>query len=197
MLVSLFKTRISPVCKMSSKQEQPEIFSEETKISGKLRQHQTTYLETLSHLFKGNVGPACFAMAEAIKLSGLILGPILTFFLSALCVYQQHVLIRCSDTMKSEYQLDNRPDYAETLELSLMSNEKWRKHSKMMKRICNIFLICTQLGFCAVYFLFIGNNVKSVLDYYGLECSLNVLMICSLFAIIPILLITNLRYLGE
>lgn len=186
---------------MSSKLEQPlnkpGISSENTLHLKKLRHQRTTYLETLAHLFKGNVGPACFALAEAIKHSGLILGPFLTIFLSTICVYQQHVLIRCSDMMKREYQLDNRPDYAETLELSLMSNEKWRKHSKVMKRICNIFLICTQLGFCAVYFLFIGNNVKNVLNHYGFECSLNVLMMFSLLAIIPTSLITNLRYLGE
>jgi hypothetical protein len=30
-------------------------------------QPRTTYLETLMHLFKGNVGPGCFAMAHAVK----------------------------------------------------------------------------------------------------------------------------------
>lgn len=159
--------------------------------------HQTTYFETLIHLFKGNVGPACFAMAEAIKHSGLILGSVLTVFLAAVCVYEQHVLIKCSDMMGRLHALDKRPDYAETLELSLMSHEKWKKHSKLMKRICNTFLILTQFGFCSVYFLFIGNNVKNVLDNYGLECDLKVLMMMSLAPIILTSLIRNLRYLGK
>jgi solute carrier family 36 (proton-coupled amino acid transporter) len=132
-----------------------------------------------------------------MKHSGLILGPILTICLSAVCINQQHVLINCSEELRHEYGLDKRLDYAETLELSLTASEKWRKYAKAMKRICNIFLIVTQLGFCAVYFLFVGNNVKNIFDFYGLECNINILMIFTLIPIIPTSLITNLRYLGE
>lgn len=170
-------------------------FCEKTLTSEKVH-HGTNYFQTLVHLFKGNIGPACFAIAEAIKHSGIILGPVLTVGLSIVCVFQQHVLVKCSEIMRREFELERRPDYAETLELSLMSNEKWQKHSKVMKRTCNIFLIVTQLGFCAVYFLFIGNNVKNVLDFYGYECKLSVVMMLSLVPIILTSLITNLRYLG-
>lgn len=169
---------------------------EEAKVN-QVRRQQTSYLETLLHLFKGNVGTACFAMAEAIKHSGLILGSCLTVLLATVCVYQQHVLMKCSDTMKTEFKLEKRPDYAETLELSLNANHKWKKHSKIMKRICNLFLILTQFGFCSVYFLFVGNNVKNVLDFYGLEFDLKVLMMVSLIPIILTSLITNLRHLGK
>lgn len=161
------------------------------------RRHQTTYFETLIHLFKGNVGPACFAMAEAIKHSGLILGSALTILLASVCVYEQHVLIKCSNVIKAEFELDKRPDYAETLELSLLSNKKWKKHSTIMKRICNIFLILTQLGFCSVYFLFVGNNVKNVMEYYNIDIPMTELMMMSLIPIILTSMITNLRYLGE
>lgn len=160
------------------------------------RRHQTTYFETLIHLFKGNVGPACFAMAEAIKHSGLILGSALTILLASVCVYEQHVLIKCSNVMKAEFELDKRPDYAETLELSLLSNEKWKKHSVTMKRVCNTFLILTQFGFCSVYFLFIGNNVKNVMEFYDIDIPITELMMMSLIPIILTSLITNLRYLG-
>lgn len=163
----------------------------------RVRRHQTSYFETLVHLFKGNVGPACFAMAEAIKNSGLILGSCLTVLLASVCVYQQHVLMKCSDTMKSDFKLEKRPDYAETLELSLISNDKWKKHSKTMKMVCNVFLILTQFGFCSVYFLFVANNVKNVLDFYGYVFDLKILMMFSLVPIILTSLITNLKYLGE
>lgn len=163
----------------------------------KEKSHQTNYCETLAHLFKGNIGPACFAMAEAIKNSGIVFGSILTVSLSVICVYQQHVLIRCSELMEEEFELNYTPGYAETLGLSLMANEKWRSKAKTMKRICNVFLILTQLGFCSVYFLFVGDNVKNVLDFYGLELDLRVLMMFSLVPIILTSLITNLRYLGE
>lgn len=161
------------------------------------RRLQTTYAESLIHLFKANIGPACFAMGEAFKHSGLILGSCLTVMLSTICVYQQHVLIKCSDIMKEDYSLEKRPDYAETLQLSLMSNENWRQHAKVMRRVCNVFLILTQFGFCSVYFLFIGSNVKNVMDFYQLELDLKWIMIFSLVPIILTSLITNLRYLGK
>lgn len=136
-------------------------------------------------------------MAEAIKNSGLIFGSLLTVFIATICVYQQHVLMKCSEKLEEDYSLNKRPDYAETLELSLMSNKKWAKHAKTMKRICNIFLIVTQFGFCSVYFLFIGNNMKNVLDFYGFVYDIKLLMLFSLAPIILTSLITNLRYLGK
>lgn len=184
---------------MSLKTEQPlkekESFVVKSEVKRSRRQ-QTTYFETLTHLFKGNVGPGCYAYAEAVKNSGLLLGSVLTIFISTICVYQQHVLINCSDLLKSEFHLDKRPDYAETVEMSFESNEKWRRHAKTFKRICNLFLVLTQFAFCSIYFLFVGTNVKKVLDFYGFECDVQWVLVASLVPIISASLITNLRYLG-
>lgn len=51
------------------------------------------YLETIMHLFKGNVGSGIFAMGDAMKNAGIILGPILTFILGIICVHCQHMLV--------------------------------------------------------------------------------------------------------
>lgn len=161
------------------------------------RRSQTTYFETLVHLFKANIGPGCFAMAEAIRNSGVILGSCLTVLVATVSIYQQHVLMQCSDIMQEEFKLAKRPDYGETLKYSLMCNSKWKKHSKLFEWICNLFLVLTQLGFCAVYFLFIGTNVKNVLDFYDLEIDVKTLMAFSLAPIILTSLITNLRYLSK
>lgn len=157
---------------------------------------QTTYFEAFIHIIKGNIGSACFALSSAFKFSGIIFGPLATILLAFVCVYQQHVLMNCADKLKREYNIEKRLDYAETLELSLFSNEKWKKYSKLMKKICNSFLVITQLGFCSVYFLFIGNNLKNILDYYGYDFEIKSLMIFSLIPIIATILITNLKYLS-
>lgn len=187
---------------MSLKEQQTLTNSEDKNVESHaevkvVRGHQTSYIESLIHLFKGNVGPACFAYAEAIKNSGMLLGSVLTIFLSAICVYQQHILLKCSDRLKEEFMLEKRPDYAETLELSLISNKKWQKQSKLFKRICNIFLVLTQLGFCSVYFLFAATNLKNVFDFYGINLSLHALMVAALAPILLTSLITNLRRLGK
>ncbi|CAO1412560.1 unnamed protein product [Diamesa hyperborea] len=158
----------------------------------------TSYFETIIHLFKANVGPACFAMADAIKNGGIILGPILLTTLAIICVHGQHILMNCSDKMRTEFNLAKRPDYAETVELCFekSSNEKLRQRSGLIKTICNIFLCVTQLGFCCTYFLFISTNIQSVLDYYGYHFELTLLVVLCLIPIIFTSLITNLKYLA-
>lgn len=45
------------------------------------------------HLFKGNVGSGIFAMGDAMKNAGIIVGPILTLILGIICVHCQHMLV--------------------------------------------------------------------------------------------------------
>lgn len=52
------------------------------------------YLETMMHLFKGNVGAGIFALGDAFKHAGLLLAPPLTIFLGVICVHAQHILVR-------------------------------------------------------------------------------------------------------
>ncbi|KAG5684507.1 hypothetical protein PVAND_013736 [Polypedilum vanderplanki] len=159
---------------------------------------KTTYLETLMHLFKGNVGPGCLAMADAVKNGGLILAPILTLFLGIVCVHVQHILLQCSKEMQIKYDLAESPDYAETVELVFASsdNQKCTKYAKTMKAICNAFICITQLGFCCIYFLFIGTNLKQVLDFYGLRIPFGLLVAIILIPIWLSSLIRNLKYLA-
>lgn len=160
---------------------------------------RTTNIETMMHLFKGNVGPGCFAMADAIKNGGLILGPVLTLFLGVFCVHAQHILLQCSAKMKQKYSLESNPDYAETVELCFASstNEKFRKRATTMKTICNTFICITQLGFCCIYFLFVGSNLEQVLNFYDIRVGIHGLMAISLVPIWLTALITNLKFLGK
>lgn len=45
------------------------------------------------HLFKGNVGSGIFAMGDAMKNAGIILGPVFTLLLGIICVHCQHMLV--------------------------------------------------------------------------------------------------------
>lgn len=45
------------------------------------------------HLFKGNVGSGIFAMGDAIRNAGLIVGPPLVLVLGLICVHCQHLLV--------------------------------------------------------------------------------------------------------
>jgi Transmembrane amino acid transporter protein len=56
--------------------------------------HPTSYLETLMHLLKGNVGPGLFAMGDGFKNCGILLAPFLTVALGIVCVHSEHILVR-------------------------------------------------------------------------------------------------------
>ena len=158
-----------------------------------------SYAETLMHLFKGNVGSGCFAMADAVKNGGLVLAPILTLLLGVFCVHAQHILLKCSLKMQLQNKLTTKPDYAETVELCFASsnNKKWKLLAPTMKAVCNIFICVTQLGFCCIYLLFVGTNLKQVLDFYGFSLSLTTLVMLILIPIWLSSLITNLKLLGK
>lgn len=165
---------------------------------GKIKKvHQTNYFQTFTHILKANIGSCIFALSNAYKSSGILFGPLMTILLSIICVDQQHVLINCADKLSEDFKVDHRLDYAETLELSLKSNKRLNKYAKVMKKICNSFLVITQCGFCAVYFLLIGANLKNILDFYGFEIELKTLMVISFIPILATALVTNLKYLSK
>lgn len=125
--------------------------------------HPTTYLESLMHLLKGNVGSGVFAMGDAFKNSGIVLGTILTLYLGLICVHCQHVLLKCSRKVKEKLHLEEDPDFAETVELCFENGpRKLQKFSKASKIIVNIFICVTQVGFCCVYFVFSSSNLNQV-----------------------------------
>lgn len=160
------------------------------------KNRQTNFFETFIHVLKGNIGSAAFALSSAYRHSGILFGPLVTILLAIICVNLQHVLIKCSDKLAKDFNFNKRLDYADTLELSLLANEKWKNFAKPMKIICNIFLIITQLGFCAVYFIFIGKNLRTLLEFYGFGIELKNLMFISLFPIMATILVTNLKFLS-
>jgi solute carrier family 36 (proton-coupled amino acid transporter) len=158
-----------------------------------------TYIESLVHLLKATVGSGCFALANSVKNGGLILAPILTLFLGIICIHAQHILLKCSAKMKQRHEMKNWPSYAETVELAFSSskNEKLRKITSKMKKTCNVIICITQLAFCCVFFLFVAENLKQILEFFGIEISLKVLIALVLIPMWLSALITNLKFLGE
>lgn len=53
----------------------------------------TSYVETLTHYIKANLGTGFFAMGDAFKNGGLILAPILTLFIGIVALHTQHILV--------------------------------------------------------------------------------------------------------
>ncbi|XP_060520345.1 proton-coupled amino acid transporter 2-like [Cylas formicarius] len=160
-------------------------------------EHPTSFVESLMHLLKGNVGSGIFAMGDAIRNAGIIVGPVVILILGVMCTHCQHLLLSAAKNLTEEKQLKVSPDFAETVELCFANGpSKTQWLAKTMKRIVNVFLCVTQLGFCCVYFVFISENIKQILDYYGYVLDVHFHMAIILLPILLTALIRNLKYLA-
>ncbi|XP_025836729.1 proton-coupled amino acid transporter 1 isoform X2 [Agrilus planipennis] len=161
------------------------------------RRKYQRYGETLMHLLKGNVGSGVFAMGDAFKNAGIAVAPGLTLFLGFICVHSMHLLLGASKKMTEKLKLESSPDFAQTVELCFATGPlSLRKIAPYMRKLINLFLCVTQLGFCCVYFVFISTNIKQVVDYYGFKMDVHLHMAIVLFPILLTCFIRNLKYLA-
>ncbi|XP_045463492.1 proton-coupled amino acid transporter 1-like isoform X2 [Harmonia axyridis] len=159
-------------------------------------EHPTSYVETLMHLLKGNVGSGIFAMGDAVKNAGIIVGPISILFLGMICLYCQHLLLSAAERVGLKAD-GTPPDFAETVEMVFAEGPpRLQRMSKTIKKVVNIFLCVTQVGFCCVYFVFIAKNLKQVLQNYDFDLDVHYNMAIIFLPILLTALVRNLKYLA-
>ncbi|XP_036404756.1 proton-coupled amino acid transporter 1 [Megalops cyprinoides] len=181
--------------------------SEYERLGGKTG---TTFLQTLIHLLKGNIGTGLLGLPLAVKNAGLVLGPVSLFVMGIVAVHCMDLLVKCSRHLSTRME---KPflNYGEAMEYG-MENVSWmRRHSAWGRRVVNLFLIITQLGFCCVYFVFLSDNVKQVVEAANgttTNCDTNqtavivpsfdsrLYMLCFLPFIILLVFTPNLKYLA-
>lgn len=154
-------------------------------------------LEGATHLFKGSVGAGLFAMGDCFKNGGLIGASLLLPVLAVICVHCERLLIQGSILAVERTPGVEFFDYPDTVEKVFEYGPPcMRKFSKLMRTIVETFLCVTQFGFCAIYFVFITENLHQVLLQNGVEISSTATMAITLLpAMLPSLL-TNLKYIS-
>nr|CAD7431003.1 unnamed protein product [Timema monikensis] len=241
--------------------------------------HPTSYIESMIHLLKGNIGSGMFAMGDGFHNAGLVVGPIVTLILGVVCVHMSTHAESRSDICKlplteREYAVltglltkvlahrdiaervvglkrkdsnlcplmrdkspsppspsppplipstrtlvlstnavflsqinsawalkartgaDSLPTFADTLELSFKTGPaKFQRFSKGIRMCVNTFLCITQMGFCCVYFVFIAENMKQVMDVYNVTLDVHLHMFIILLPILLSCWVRNLKYL--
>ncbi|XP_029020858.1 proton-coupled amino acid transporter 1 isoform X2 [Betta splendens] len=130
-----------------------------------------------------------------------------------IAVHCMELLVKCSHHLSAKVNRQSLT-YGEAVQYG-MENVSWlRRHSLWGKRTVNLFLIITQLGFCCVYFVFLSDNVKQVVEAANattFSCSMNytnqteilvpsfdsrLYMLCFLPFLILLVFVRNLRYLA-
>ncbi|KAM8848173.1 proton-coupled amino acid transporter 1 [Synchiropus picturatus] len=173
----------------------------------------TSFFQTLIHLLKGNIGTGLLGLPLAVKNAGLVVGPVSLFCMGIIAVHCMRLLVDCSHHLSAKI---SRPSltYGEAVQYG-MENVSWlRRHAHWGKRTVNLFLIITQLGFCCVYFVFLSDNIKQVVEKANsttFNCHINhtnqtdilvpsfdsrIYMLCFLPAFILLVFTPNLKYLA-
>nr|CAD7412112.1 unnamed protein product [Timema cristinae] len=98
--------------------------------------------------------------------------------------------------LKARTGADSLPTFADTLELSFKTGPaKFQRFSKGIRMCVNTFLCITQMGFCCVYFVFIAENMKQVMDVYNVTLDVHLHMFIILLPILLSCWVRNLKYL--
>jgi len=150
------------------------------------RQHldnTTTNMQTLMHLWRGNVGTGMLGLPEAIMHAGIVVGPLGLLLVALVTVHCMHLLVYCSHVLcrrTGEVALG----YGEVAEECL--RRYYPKRAYIGRVIVNIFLCVSQLGFCCVYFVFIANNLQQVSNALDIKTWMAILLL-------PIILLSFIR----
>lgn len=155
------------------------------------------YFDTLVHFVKANVGSGLFAMGDAFRNAGLAVAPPLLLLVGTVCVYAQQQLITTAEVVSERTGLKQPPDYAETVELTFRSGPGcFPRVATLARRLVNLFIIMTQLGFCCVYFVFVASNLRQVLNQHVAPIDVHAYMAMVLVPMLLLCLIRNLKYLA-
>ncbi|XP_034255535.1 proton-coupled amino acid transporter 1 isoform X2 [Thrips palmi] len=105
--------------------------------------------------------------------------------------------ITTAEVLSLRLGMKHPPDYAETAELTFRAGPGYfPRVATIARRLVNLFIIMTQLGFCCVYFVFVATNIRQVLNQHIVAIDVHAYMAMALVPMLLLSLVRNLKYLA-
>ncbi|XP_062909936.1 neutral amino acid uniporter 4 isoform X1 [Mobula hypostoma] len=161
---------MNPLIEVTHTSEEVSEEEQESELTG-LHLRQTgdeqgiSFTQTLIHLLKGNIGTGLLGLPLAIKNAGLMLGPISLVLMGIVAIHCMHIVVRCSHHFCQRFKRQSL-SYGDTVTFAMEHGPFpcLRRKAPLGRMTVEFFLIITQLGFCSVYFVFVGVNMKQLVE---------------------------------
>jgi len=123
-------------------------------------------VELLIHFVKGNLGTGIFSMPSAFQKAGLWVGAIALPVMAIICTHSMQMLVNAAEEMKTR-KGDFSVSYAHVAETACLTGAKqFHKFAKPARLVINMFICITQIGFCCVFLVFVGDNLQQVVAHF-------------------------------
>merc|ERR1719195_2118636 len=135
-------------------------------------------MKAIIHLLKGNLGTGILAMPDAIKNSGLLVGNLGLVLMAFICIHCMHLLVGNSQELCRRTNLPflSYSDVAETC-FATSEHPRLRRAAATARKVVEVFLCITQLGFCCIYFVFVSQNLEQIFNHWYGEMDYHLYML--------------------
>lgn len=132
-----------------------------------LKKGATSNLQTMMHMFKGNIGTGILAMPYAFSNIGIWAGFFGTGVIALIAVHCMRLLVESSHFL-CHLTGKETIDYGYCMDFAFKNCQgggpKTKKAGRWMRKLVNLNLQITQFGFCCVYFVFMADNIGHVIN---------------------------------
>ncbi|BFZ14998.1 hypothetical protein BsWGS_18037 [Bradybaena similaris] len=154
-------------------------------------------MQTLMHIFKGNLGTGILSLPVAVKNAGLWTGLAGILCVGGIAVHCMHMLIGCNQILCKRTGREVL-DYAGVMQMCLKTGPPYLQgFSSYVRPFVDALLIFTQLGACCVYIVFIATNIQMVVGYFvSFDLNVRLYEFFVMLVLLPFVCIRNLRLLA-
>ena len=151
----------------------------------------------MTDYLQGMTGTGLLALPHAFSLAGIVGGPLYMVTVATIALISMNFLLSANHQMCRVEELEFM-DYGDLAESALRRGplKFLRTRSYLGKFSVNLLLILTQLGFCAVYFVFFAETVQSLMVDLGCEQVIDKRLLITMW-LLPVILICLIRSLGN